>query len=124
MLSSCLFKKISELLRVARPLCYQWIYVLHDVLALLVYPAATAYMKNHLAVTDGEILNDGSLCETVRTESGHLIGAVVKLVKVDMEYRGVKGVRLGGRLLIDTHHIEKLKNALWQDAGCKKKQDG
>ena len=81
-------------------------------------------MKYHLAVADGEVLDDGSLRETVRTESGHVIGAVVKLVKVDMEYRGVKSVRLGGRLLIDTHHIKIIKNALWQHAGCKKKQDG
>ena len=81
-------------------------------------------MKYHLAVTDGKILNDGSLRETVRTESHHVIGTVVKLVKMDMEYRGVKGVRLGRRLLINTHHIEKFKNALRQHAGCKKKQDG
>ena len=81
-------------------------------------------MKNHLAVTDGKVLNDGSLSETVRTEGCHIIGTVVKLVKMDMEYRGVKGVRLGGRLLVDTHHIEEFQNALRQNAGCKKKQDG
>ena len=87
-------------------------------------PHETSGQGHHLAVTDGEVLNDGSQRGTVRTESRHVIGAVVKLVKMDMEYRGVKGVRLGGRFLIDTHHIEKFKNALRQHAGCKKKQDG
>ena len=83
-------------------------------MAVLVEPAATAYMQQHLVLTLGEVVEQTGLSEAVRLKVVPRHIAKVTLIKVDVKDtdNSTRLVLLVCHLFVNLCNLEVIKNAV------------